>query len=71
MSNLYPAANRESRWARFWRRLQRFEEALNDSPVEILQRRVSRLEGQLAELTSKEKESAARAFTAADDRKSH
>jgi hypothetical protein len=71
MSNLVSAANRDSKWTRFWRFLREFGEAMDVSEVEILQRRVGRLEKQIAELKNKEAGSAAAATTLADDRKSH
>jgi hypothetical protein len=71
MSNLSLAANPEGAWTRFWRLLSRFDEALSVREVDILQRRVGRLEEQVAELRSKIADSAAGATTVADDRKSH
>ena len=71
MSNLVSAANRDSKWTRFWRFLREFDETMDVSEVEILQRRVGRLEKQIAELKNKEAGSAAGATTLADDRKSH
>ena len=71
MSNLVSAANRESKWTRFWRFLREFAEAIDVSEVEILQRRVGRLEKQIAELKNEEASSATGATTVADDRKSH
>ena len=70
MSNLSPATNPESRWTRFWRFLRQFEEALNAREVDFLQRRVGRLEGQVAEMRSKKADSAAGATTMANDRQS-
>jgi hypothetical protein len=71
MSNLVSAANRESKWTRFWRFLRELDEAIHVSEVEILERRVGRLEKQMAELKNKEAGSAIGATTLADDRKSH
>jgi len=71
MSNLVSAANRESKWTRFWRFLREFEEAIDVSEVEILQRRVGRLEKQMAELKNGEAASATGARALADGRKSH
>ena len=71
MSNLVSAANRDSKWTKVWRFLREFGEAMDVSEVEILQRRVGRLEKQIAELKHKEAGSAAGATTLADDRKSH
>jgi hypothetical protein len=70
MSNLVSAANRDSKWARFWRFLRAFDEAMDVSEVEILQRRVGRLERQMTELKNEEAGSAAGVGTLADDRKS-
>jgi hypothetical protein len=71
MNNLVSVANRESKWTRFWRFLREFDEAIDVSEVEILQRRVGRLEKQMAELKNEEAGSATGATTVADDRKSH
>jgi hypothetical protein len=71
MSNLVSAANRDSKWTRFWRFLRAFDEAVDVSEVEILQRRVRRLEKQMAELKNKEADSAAGAKTLVNDRTSH
>jgi hypothetical protein len=58
MSNLVSGANRESKWTKFWRFLREFDEAIDVSEVEILQRRVGRLEKQMAELKNEEAGSA-------------
>jgi hypothetical protein len=58
MSNLSPAAKPESTWMRFWRFLSEFEEALNAREVDFLERRIGRLEGQVAELRTKKADSA-------------
>jgi len=80
MSNLSPAANRnlppavnpESRWTRFWRLLSQFDEALSTSEVDILDRRITRLEEQVAELRSnKADHPAAGVTTVVDGRRSH
>jgi hypothetical protein len=52
MSNLSSATRRESGWIRFWRFVRQFEEAMDMSEVEILQRRLSRLEREVADLKS-------------------
>jgi hypothetical protein len=63
MSHLSSAVNRGSKWTRLWRFLREFEEAMDVGEVEILHRRVSKLEEQVAELKSEEAGSAAGAPT--------
>jgi hypothetical protein len=48
MSNLSSAINRESIWRRIWQFIRQFEEAIDRSEVEILHRRVSKLEPEVA-----------------------
>jgi hypothetical protein len=71
MSNLVSAANRESKWTRFWRFLREFDEAIDSQRGRNTTRRVGRLEKQMAELKNEQAGSATGATTVSDDRESH
>lgn len=50
MGETFQATPSENRWSRFWRRLSDFAEAMDTSEMEILYRRVSALEREVAEI---------------------
>jgi hypothetical protein len=56
MSETPQATPSENWWSRFWRRLREFEEAMDTSAVEVLHRRISVLEREVAEINANRSE---------------
>ena len=66
MGETSQATPSESWWSRFWRLLRDFEEAMDTSAVDILHRRISVLEREVAEI--KANQSRTREIQAEGDR---